>query len=316
MTPPPIQGFISRLALLALLAVAIIGGSAWAQLRRSDPNVLHLTSGGRERSVLLRQPVGAGRGPWPLVILLHGGSGTGKRMSQLADFDEAADRHGYLLAFPDGVDEQWADGRGLAASEKAGVDDVRFIADLIARLVADRKADPRRIYVAGISNGGMMSQRVACELADRVAAFGSVAANLPTALARTCRPRMPVGAAYVLGTADPFMPFAGGEIEAGTGGTVLSAAESVAFWVRHNDCVSPPQAQKLERRQRRDDTRVEIDRWKRCRPGGAVLDVTVEGGGHTWPGGRQYLPAAVIGPTSRQLDATDLLFEFFSRFTR
>jgi polyhydroxybutyrate depolymerase len=243
-----------------------------------------------------------------LAILLHGGSGTGGRMSRLAEFDAAADRHGYLLAFPDGVDEQWADGRGKAAPEKAGVDDVRFIADLIARLVAEGKADPRRVYVAGISNGGMMSQRLGCDLSEQVAAFASVAANLPTALAARCRPNRPVRAAFVLGTNDPFMPFAGGD--------VLSAAESVAFWVRLNQCQAPPQTQTVERRQRRDDTRVQSKSWNHCRSGSAVLDVTVEGGGHTWPGGRQYLAAATIGPTSRQLEATELLFEFFPRFSR
>ncbi len=314
MRPQPSNSFAYRLVLLALLAVT--AGAVAAQTRRGEGTTMHLSSGGRERTALLRQPVGTSRGPWPLVILLHGGSGSGERMSQLAEFEAAADRHGYLLAFPDGVDGQWADGRGQAVPEKAGVDDVRFIADLIARLVADRKADARRVYVAGISNGGMMSQRVGCELADRVAAFGSVAANMPAALAAQCRPAQPIGAAFVLGTADPLMPFAGGTITGGTGGEVLSAADSVALWRRLNHCQPPPQTQNVERGRRRDDTAVQVKRWRQCGPGGAVLDVTVEGGGHTWPGGRQYLPVRRIGPTSQQIDATTLLFDFFSNFSR
>ena len=145
--------------------------------------------------------------PAPLVIVLHGNTQTGADMASRTSWPAVAKREGFGVVFPDGLNRAWADLRpnakraGRAPPE--GTDDVGFIVALIEKFVADGTADPKRIYVTGVSNGGAMTMTMICARADLFAAAASVIINLTDELANACQPSRPVPMLVMNGTADP-----------------------------------------------------------------------------------------------------------------
>jgi polyhydroxybutyrate depolymerase len=258
----------------------------------------------------------------PLVFLLHGGGGTGEGMEKLTlgGFNRLADREGFIVAYPDGIEKHWNDGRGLEAyrAHRENIDDVGFISALIEHLIRTLNIDPNRIYAAGISNGGQFSQRLACELSDRIAAIGVVAIQLPEHLPSSCAPKRPVSVLMMPGTGDPLVPWEGGEIGFRRGrkfGRVLSVPESMRFWAKQNQCPTSPLITYEPDRDPKDGTRVRRETYGPCGHETEVLLYAIEGGGHTWPGGDQYMPARIIGRTSRDADANEVIWDFFKRHT-
>jgi polyhydroxybutyrate depolymerase len=284
---------------LLATALALLSSGVFA-LEAATINI-----GGVERSYVYQIPQNLRRAA-PLLLVFHGGLGTGRGMAGLSKFAALADEKGFIAVFPDGLNRQWNDGRGLSET-----DDMAFLAALIDLFVARNNADPRRVYATGISNGGMMSFRIACELPKRIAAIGVIAANLPRALAERCSSGPPVPVMIIDGTEDKLMPWAGGEI-VGERGAVLSAtATAQTFTLRIGSPVET--VEPLPSFANADPTRVKRHRWK-TGSGAEIVLYEVEGGGHTWPGGAQYLPEAVIGRTSRQIDASREIIEFLLRF--
>jgi polyhydroxybutyrate depolymerase len=232
-------------------------------------------------------------------------------VSALTHLNDLADREGVLVVYPDGLRKSWADGRGVTDAERQGVDDIAFFRQLITTLQAQYSIDSHRVYVTGISNGGFMTQRLGCELADRIAAVVSVAATFSANLAETCAPSRPLPILYVLGENDPLVPYAGGVIN-GNRGTALSAADSLAAWAKLGGCTGAPTTRTLPDRVQ-DDTHVSETLYTNCQSGAQVGLYSVAGGGHTWPSGRQYLPVAAVGHVTQQIDNGDL-WAFLSQF--
>lgn len=253
--------------------------------------------------------------PTPLVIVLHGGGGTGLGMTKLTNFNTIADRENFIIVYPDGFEKHWNDGRGLSqySAQTQNVDDVGFISALIDHLSAELNIDAKRIYVTGISNGGMMSHRLGCELSQKIAAISPVASNIPVNMASVWAPPRPVPLLIINGTEDPLVPWAGGDIHFGKAklGQALSVADTVKFWVTNNKCTSVPLVTQLPDKDTSDGTRVQREIYGGCENGAEVVLYAVEGGGHTWPGGLQYLPELVIGRTSRDFDASEVIWQFF-----
>lgn len=272
----------------------------------------NLISGGLTRHYrLFIPPSYSPAQPIPLVLVLHGGGGSGKGMNVLTHFNRIAAREGFLVVYPDGVNGNWADGRGFTPPELAGVDDVRFLSDLITALSKTYSIDPDRVYVTGISNGGFMTQWLGCALADRIAAIAPVAAGLPANLQTTCSPSRPMAVIAFAGTDDPLVPYDGGTVGPGNRGRTLSATESIALWASKAGCQPQPTFTDLPDTHLLDGTSVRLASFHACTPGTDVQLYTIVGGGHTWPGGLQYLPAALIGRTNRDIDASELIWAFF-----
>jgi len=248
----------------------------------------------------------------PLLLAFHGGGGTGRGMIRLTHLDEIADEEGFIVAFPDGYQRRWADGRGTTAAELAGIDDVGFVSALIDRLADDLTVDRSRVYAAGISNGGFLCQRLACELSDRIAAIATVAATMPYNLSTRCCPESPVSVMFVFGTDDPLVPWEGGELTVGARGEILSVSAAVEKWVEMNGCSSSPTVT-YEPDAADDGTRVRREAYAGGKGGAEVVLYMIEDGGHTWPGGWQYLPEWIIGKTSRDIDAGEIIWDFFRR---
>jgi polyhydroxybutyrate depolymerase len=279
-------------------------------------HTVRLDSDGRRRSYLLHLPPQAtGRRRLPLVVVLHGGHGTGRKMQLGVGFDAHADARGFLVAYPDGYERSWADGRGTTAAEQAGIGDLAFLRRLVDDVARRARLDRGRVFLTGASNGGMMTYRAACETAGLFAAFAPVIANIPEPIAPACSPAEPVRILAINGVSDPLVPLAGGDCcgdpsgPLGQGGRVVSADESIAAFAEAAGCAHHPRVRRLPP-QVDDGTAVERRTSTRCGEGSRVIALRVEGMGHAWPPRNPQLPR-VSGRTSHNLDATAEIVAFF-----
>lgn len=253
----------------------------------------------------------------PLVIALHGVGGSAKDMVKHG-FSRLADKEGFIVIYPEGVKKHWNDGsRG-----EETVDDVGFISSLINYLIKELNIDPERVYVTGMSNGAMMSYRLACELTEKIAAVATVAGNMPQNLSLSCSPSRPISVLAINNVDDPLMPWEGGDITGPFGsiklGKVLSVSETVTFWVNHNHCSPSPLISYEPDRDPEDEdgTWVRKEVYENGTDGTEVILYAIEGGGHTWPGSDHSLPERIVGKTSKDIDATEVIWNFFKKHVR
>lgn len=276
-----------------------------------------LKVGDTERAYRVHLPFGYdGKTSLPAVLAFHGWGGTGRGMERLTEFNEVADREGFVVVYPYGLKRSWNDGRPEYPSRLA--DDVGFIRDLIEKLAGVFGIDKRRVYAAGISNGGLFAFRLACEMPERIAAIASVSATMGEYISRHSRPSLPVPVLLMVQTDDPFMPWGGGVIRSPgrRRERVLSVSETIDFWVKHNGCADSPRSDYLPDKDPHDGTRVRRETYSGGLGGTEVEVYIIEGGGHTWPGGWQYLREEIIGTTSRDIEASQVIWEFFRRHAR
>lgn len=257
----------------------------------------------------------------PLVLVLHGGGkGDGLTPAKYLGFTSLADSQGFVVAYPNGIDSYWRDGRGYThrGESDTTVDDVGFISQLIDHLVREHHLDSKRVYVTGISNGGMMTLRLGCELSAKLAAIAPVVANIPKDIINSCRPEHPLPVLVMNGTDDPLVPYNGGYVHfyRKRMGEVVSTAETVSFWVKHNGCNSDPNTMNLPNRNRRDHSRVEVTTYTNPNNGCEVILYTIKGGGHTMPGSDMPDRPRVLGHKNKDIDGAKEIWEFFKRHTR
>lgn len=294
---------MTRLTAL-LAATLVVGGLAGAPAAADPPGMLAF--GGLQRSYVLHVPPGP---PSGLVINLHGAGMNGGQQAALTGYDAVADQFGFVVAYPDGIDTTWADGRGASLPDRQGVDDVGFLSALIEQLSRNYQIPPGRVFVTGMSAGAFMANRLVCERADLVSAMAPVAGTIGAAL--PCSPSRPVSVMAVHGTADPVVPFNGGTMM-GRGGAsdIVSAPALAERWREINRCPGPlvndPAA----------TGEIQEMSATGCAGGTEVLLVSINGGGHTWPAGRFSLPADVVGHTSFAVDASGATAQFFAAQTR
>jgi polyhydroxybutyrate depolymerase len=303
------------LALPIFLGVAVMNG----YLNRSDSDDVRgrVLVDNRERTYDLHVPASYdGTKYVPLVVALHGRLGTGSGQQKLTHMDGVSDEHGFIVVYPDGLERSWADVRGGGPSDRDGVDDVKFISGLIDKLESKYKIDAKRVYATGMSNGGFMSGRLACELSDRIAAMAIVGASLSENAAANCHPAKPVSVLIIQGTADPLVPIGGGVLGRNTsGGEVLSHSAAIEKFVEVDHCSGEPRKEAIPDKAG-DGTTLDVTTYGSCAAGSEVQGYVVNGGGHTWPGGMQYLPATFIGKTTRNIDGSSVIWEFLAKHER
>lgn len=292
-------------------------GGAGTHSARGKTERRSLQVNGMERTYRLYVPLRDERSaPLPLIISLHGAGASGAIHQALCGFDALADEHGFAVAYPDGVARLWRFWEAPHTREdrpqpRAVPDDVAFIAGLIDSLVGEGLVDRRRVYVNGMSNGAYMTHRLACELGDRLAAVAAVAGTLPRVVAEEWRPPRPIPCMYFHGTADAIVRIEG--VDAVSRGRLsLSAADLVAWWARHNRCSQPAIVEELPDTEM-DGTRVRRHTYQPDADGAPVVYYEIIDGGHTWPGGG-FQPRFLLGTTCRDVNASKLMWEFFSQY--
>jgi polyhydroxybutyrate depolymerase len=262
--------------------------------------------------------------PAPLVVVLHGGTQTGADMMARTSWPQVAKLEHFDVVFPDGLNRGWADlrpeTRRTLFRPPKGTDDVAFIAQLVEKFVRDGSADPKRVYVMGVSNGGAMAMTMVCARADLFAAAASVIFNLGDYAASACHPSRAVPMLMMNGTADPIVPYEGGRGSSRFAASgYWSTQQTLAFWRQSNGCaVEDAAATDLEDRDPDDQSTVTLI-TSHCPAGQDVVLYRINDGGHRMPG---RIPDArfprmvtyMLGPQNHDIDGAAAIWDFFKRF--
>ena len=270
---------------------------------------IELVHAGQTRHYLVHVPQRLAAQP-RLVLAFHGGGGHAEIMARdrLYGLTEQAERSGDVLVFPGGY-SRWPRGRlatwnaGLCCGEarERGIDDVGFVRALLEHLRARMPYDPRRVYAIGMSNGAMLSHRLACELPGVFAAIGAVAGTDGTP---GCQPAQPVPVLQIHARDDDRVLFNGGSGSASaTHADFVSVPDTVAKWVRGNACAAKPTTVLSV-------PGASCERYSGCSGGAEVQLCVTDTGGHSWPGGRKAIGGT---PGSTALSANEVIWDFFSR---
>lgn len=249
---------------------------------------------------------------YPTVIAMHGRFGNSRNTQKLMMLNPIADEMGFIIVYPDGYKRSWNDGRPDAGpASEDGINDVKFISELIDYLIEDFSVHPDSIYATGMSNGGFMSMRLACELNDKIAAFSTVTGSISADFEEWCDPQKSVPVMLIAGTVDPLVPYNGGGV--GKNNTqVLGFEELFDFWGNHNQCFNAQTTALPD--QFDDQTTVEKMYYDSCSEASVIL-FKVIGGGHTWPSGGQYLNEDNVGVISEEIDASKEMLQFFRNYS-
>ena len=267
--------------------------------------------------------------PAPVVVVFHGGGGKAQKIAKFSGFNRLSETHGFLTIFPQAIDKHWSDGREIEKfrDHDAKVRDVVWIKELIENLQSTYSIDAKRIYATGISNGGIFTQRLAIELGQHFAAVASLTAQIALPLAVE-KPKNSISVLIMNGTKDPIVPYEGGDVtpplfprlskilKLPSRGKVISTDATIEFWLRHNGIDTPGLVTQLPDRDTTDGSTVERTAWTQTKTGVSVVLFKVIGGGHTWPGRKQYLPVRTVGQTNQDIKASEKIWEFFAQHSK
>lgn len=233
----------------------------------------------------------------PLVFNFHGYGSNAKQQMIYGNFKPQANKNNFLVVGPDGQ-LGGVGGRHFNLGNEPGLQkDVDMVQALMTHLQATFCVDAARVYSTGMSDGGAMTSVLACRLPGKFAAFAAVAAIIYCG----AKGGRPVAFAAFMGTADPIVPFNGGEVSCCGNPTLPSAPSVMANWAAYNGCTQFTDTRLGSEVRRRS--------WKGCKPGSATVFYIIDGGGHTWPGS---IPLPGLGLTTQQIKAGDVIWKFFA----
>lgn len=255
---------------------------------------------GRARSYELHVPSSYdGATPFPLVLNFHGFTSNGPQQRLFSQMDATADANAFIVAYPNGLDNSWNAGICCGQSSVDDVDDVGFTRAVLDDLGARGCIDLSRVYATGMSNGGFMSHRLACEASDIIAAIGPVAGVLGIDPA-DCNPERPVPVIHFHGTADSLVRFEGGGLT-----DAPSVLDTVDQWAARNGCTDAPT-------QTFADDMVTCEASSTCDGGASVTLCRIADGGHCWPGTPcPDLQGVDLGITTTNFSANDAMWALF-----
>jgi polyhydroxybutyrate depolymerase len=285
-------------------AAAALSGLTLSLCNTVHADELAVSTPEGERSAIV---LPAGHARAPTVIVLHGALVSAESTVGWYGFGAAAKRRGFAAVFPRGVNFLWNDGR--SATWASGADDVGFLRRLARLVVARGIADPARLYLAGVSNGGMMVLRMMCEAAEPFAGAGIIIASMPTEMGARCHVRRPMPVIMFNGTADALIPYGGGEVGfSGLQGSVWPVERTAVFLARRNGC-EPLSKAVVAGGKGTDAMRVVKLDWGRC--DATVTLYRIEGGGHQVYGHTNLFPL-FLGPGTGQVSAPEVIMTAFA----
>ncbi|MEJ2667737.1 MAG: PHB depolymerase family esterase [Deinococcales bacterium] len=296
------------------IAAAVAAGKPWQAL---VPATARLTGPAPGRSFDVYAPPSYDPSkPAPLVLMLHGRGDSGYGMAALSKMNAVADRNGFLVAYPESLGDSWNYYLGVpGVVPRSQVDDLAFFRRLVERLALDFNVDRKRLYIAGFSNGGFMTERAACGVSDEFAAFAVVSAEMLPEMVFNCDlvPTAPI--VYIMGTDDNNVPWSGIVVQnqGRRRYATLPATVTIAFWTLRNACPFLPDQATLPDG---TDGQTHVLRvsYGPCALGRDVLFYAVQGGGHNWPGTTGLLPAAEAGNVTTAIDGSDVIWKFFAHY--
>ncbi len=248
--------------------------------------------------------------PAPVVLAFHGAGMDGQIMQIFSGLSKKADQEGFIVVYPNGTGLgdillTWNAGKFPWNNEREP-NDVRFVSNLLDDLETVVRMDPKRVYATGMSNGGMMTYRLAAELGDRIAAIAPVAGCM---VCEVKMPKRPMPILHIHGTKDTLVPFRGTKSKSDRFRFGDVEETSLKPWREINDCDADAKVAELPRTS--DAWKVVRKEYAAPRTGAEVILYLVEGGGHTWPG--MNFHAFFCGEVTYNIIANDLIWDFFRR---
>ncbi len=239
----------------------------------------------------------------PMVFNLHGLLMNATSQEAYSEFSPIADREKFIVVYPNGISNSW---NAFNVPYHGGVDDVGFLSALIDTVHKYYHINLNRVYSTGMSNGGFMSYRLACELSERIAAIASVTGSMTDSMMYYCNPSHPVPVMRIHGTADLIVNFNGS-------GAITSAEGSNDYWIQQNNCPGNPMVLVLPNNSITDNCTAEWNGWTPCDSESEVIFYKVTAGGHTWPGASDMF-GGIAGATNQDFDASEAIWQFFNRY--
>ena len=283
---------------------------------------LSLTHDGITRTYIMYVPQAyTGEEPWPLILSLHGYTGTAELQRLISNFEALADEEHFLLAYPQGLEIDDPSGGILPALPPRGTgwnildpdgpDDLGFMAALIDSIAAGFNVDSGLVFAAGHSNGGTLAYVMACELTGRIAAIASVGGpgTSPGLVPFfECDATAPTPVLHIHGTADAVVPYNG------VNGLFASIPDLVEGWGAFNGCSSGPVVTEIANTNLQDGSSVTLIQYLDCEQDAEVWHFRINGGGHWWPGSIDvpFFLESVFGKTNRDFDASREIWNFFT----
>ncbi len=249
----------------------------------------------------------------PLLLIFHGGGGTGKQVQRYMGMDAIADKQNFITVYPNGLGKQWNDGREFKEEISAN-NDVIFVSRLLDKLIKKYAIDTTRIFSTGISNGGFFSIYLSYKLSDRLLAVAPVCATIPEKIYKQFYPPHPVSILVINGTKDPLVPYFGGEVGnnlTGSRGRCMSTDSTIKRFLKINSISSKATIKEITDINKGDGCKAVSYAYSSPGNTSKVILVKVIQGGHTLPGGSQYLPRFVIGRVCKDFMANEMIWEFF-----
>jgi polyhydroxybutyrate depolymerase len=268
---------------------------------------------GIERSYLVHiPPKYDSKKPTPVVLAFHGGGANANNMVAFSGLNKKSDIAGFIVVYPNGTGRlerllTFNGGNCCGYAMTNEIDDVEFTRRILDDLAKSVNIDAKRVFATGMSNGAIMSYRLASELSDRIAAIAPVGGPMGT---ERCKPIRPVSVIHFHGTDDENAPFKGGKGKGLSGTEFYSVEHSIQAWVKANDCEKVPVVTKLTDKSE-DGMIVSRKTYGSGKNGAEVVLVEIEGGGHTWPGQEPRLKT--LGRSTMNISANDIMWEFFEK---
>jgi polyhydroxybutyrate depolymerase len=299
--------------LILLLSCSLISCDKTETETKTVTPVLHfydtIVVDGKKRDYLLNLPPTYDAGSnFSLVVALHGFGGKAGQMEQDYKLTEKSNEAQLVIVYPEGTKsdgplglQSWNAGTCCDEALDQQVNDVGFISQLIQKLVRQFKINPKKVYVTGMSNGAMMTYRLACEIPNQIAAIAPVSGTLLTAT--PCQPSRKMPILHIHSSVDNKVPYAGG---IGIGGYYFPPVDSaLRVWGALNGCNASP-------RLVFDSTLYSKTQYISCAAGTTIELNLTKDGGHSWPGGLQPRPGA--DEPSKAFDATNMIWKFFQQY--
>ncbi len=295
--------------IIAIFGFLFLYSHLWS-VNEVNTQKIYLNYGGLDRSYLIHVPPQIdNKTSVPLVIVLHGGGGSAENIENVTGFSSEADKEGFIVVYPEGVDGTWNSGYCCGSGLNMQVDDVGFILKIIGDIESSHNIDKKRIYATGFSNGAMMSYTLASNASNIFAAVAPVSGSIGGQAMNNSSlylPPMPSQAVSVIafhGTADQNILYNGGHGNKTTGTRIdLSVNDSIQFWVKSDNCSINPIFDNIA-------NNVTLETYTGGLNDSEVQLYTIIGGGHAWPGGVKASPTG--DEPTQEISATDLIWEFF-----